>query len=295
MNQKILLLLNRNRLTNKEMFSFLKILYDLIYDFLQNLSGGGEEERPGELAVRSTPQSLLSTILSEFKDNIDLYEKVLNLPRKFIETEEMIKVNRLRLLEFSMIKKNIYSAYQNDKNNSDAQKLWFLIRIYKNMNKLKISAVHTNMLKFITDMESDTYKTNCETLKVTDKIANIKNKNIKFEELLVKRSLSINNNYKSVRPYRKNCEIKYLEIYDTIVSIINLDPYSDYSEFISKINGHTYYYNNITYIKKTRSENKKNNTERPGELIVTPEQVPDVTSALLPEPSSIADPGKKDS
>ena len=211
MNEKIIKLVNRDRLTNKEFFLFLKMLYDIAYDFFLSLNDGGE--RPGELDLKSDQKALLSEKLSIFKENIDLYETILNLPRKFVETEEMTTINRLRLLDFSTVKKKIYSTYENDKSNLDAQNLWYLIRIYKYMGRLKIVAIHTNMLKFVADMESDTYKASCTALNITDMITSIKNKNVKFEELLSKRSSNINKNYKSIYPCRKMSEEYYFIYY----------------------------------------------------------------------------------
>lgn len=291
MNEKIIKLVNRDRLTNKEFFLFLKMLYDIAYDFFLSLNDGGE--RPGELDLKSDQKALLSEKLSIFKENIDLYETILNLPRKFVETEEMTTINRLRLLDFSTVKKKIYSTYENDKSNLDAQNLWYLIRIYKYMGRLKIVAIHTNMLKFVADMESDTYKASCTALNITDMITSIKNKNVKFEELLSKRSSNINKNYKSIYPCRKMSEEYYLMIYDVISSIINLNTTDDYSDFISKINGHTYYYNNMSYIKKTRSKNKNNNEERPGDLTTNPKSETDEATAGLNYPVPASDPDKK--
>lgn len=268
MNEELTKLKNRSMLTNKEVFTFLKLFKEITAEFASKLGyeDGPESEKPDEIYVRSSPKSVLTTSLAKFDTSFKQLEQAMNIPRKFVETEEMDNLNKLRLIEFGMIKKIIYGVYSNNKQDLDAQSIWFLIRIYKNLSLLKVSAVNSNLVKFVADMETDTYKSSCETLKINNLIASLKEKNAKFEQLLIKRSTNININYKSVKPFRMACEKDYQNTFNIVSSIVQLDPISDFSLFIEKINGYTSYYNTITSIKKTRRRTKKENEETDPEV-----------------------------
>ena len=264
MNQELTNLKNLSVLTNREILAFMQLTYKVIDKFCQRLSDGGDpDENPDILFVKSSPKSILSTSISNFHSNLTNFESTVIVPRKYVETEEMTEVNKQRLLDFGTIRKIIYTAYHNNKSNLDAQNLWFLIRAYDKIRNLRATAIHSSLTKFVTEMESDKYKANCTALKITELITGLKDKNTKYEELLLKRSSILKINYKMVKVYRKDCNMSYTDAITTANSIIKLDPFSDYSEFTNELNGYADFYKNLITVKKTRSKTKNKKPDEP--------------------------------
>lgn len=265
MNAPLLKLVSRNFLTNSEYIDHAKIFRIIAEEYASKMADiENPDDNPDILNVRSSPKSSLLTSLAEYSANLAYLIKIIDLPRKFIETDEMRKVNQLRLLDFGLMKRTVIIYFKNDPANPDAQKLWHLIRVLKRLNRLKSPSIHTHLCKLVEELEGETYKSSCTALKLTDLVTKLKEKNQKYETLFLQRSILINENYKSVKPYRKICDEGYISLFNTIDILIKLDPNTDYSEFITKMNGNTYYFNNLIQNKKTRAKSKKEKEEAPG-------------------------------
>lgn len=259
------ILKNRKWLTCKEFNTFQNHYVNIISQFAEKLTeneGGGD--RPDEINITANPKSVLSTAIATCNKDIEKYEVRFNLSKKLVQTKELIEVNNMRLDEFGLIKKSVYSIYKLDKANKNAEMIWYRIRNFKNTRKLKLTAIHSDMTNFVTEMESDTYKEACKALNLTTLIQSLKKRNEKFTELSIIRSTIQNYNNGNIIPYRSICEANYEMLHNVVNSIITLDPYSDFSEFIVQSNGHINYYKNMIEIKKTKSKNR-NEKEEPSD------------------------------
>lgn len=197
---------------HEEIFTFMKMNIDVFSEFLK------EEDRP-EINLLSTDKDLIKTLTDDLISKTDTYSSTLEVPRKFIESNDLIETNKIRIRLLGDIKKLVRMQYDNTPSEA-AIILWNLIRIFKNMRSKNLNEVSGIITNLLTDLKSDIYKSHCTTLKLDSLITKLETENNKFIQLYSSRGYKKETTVINSVPSRKECHKSYQALIEYTNSLI---------------------------------------------------------------------------
>lgn len=246
-------------LTNSEFVTFLKTSTDYVTAFIEaNNNSGDDDDRP-VIEMLKSDLSNLTLLNNDLLDKFSVFRKVMEIPRKHIDSDEIILINSNRIKIVGDAKKVVKLAYDNTKSKGSGI-VWNIIRDYKNFRLKpmdKITGEITNMLEALDTEENIAY---CTEIKVSSLIAKLKEENEKFETLYNGRDVyDERNKKKSIIP-KKECIQSFYTMIEYINSTIIANRTDDYDDLVISLN--SVIEPNNTYVRN-KKKSKKEEDDRP--------------------------------
>lgn len=249
----IIHLVYADKFTNSQLVTLFKTVTDYATAFIN----ANTDDRP-VIEVQLFNAGGLSSFNNDLITKYNTYCKVLEIPRKHINSDAILVQNITRIKIVGDIKKVIKLVYDNTKSN-ESEIIWNLIRDYKNFRKKNLDQVTGEITKLLDVLNTDTNKNYCTALKVNDLLTKLKEENDKFETLYKGRGIDNKVNKKDSRPAKKDCVASFYAMVEYINGYIIANNISDYDDLVTKFNSIIEPYNKSVRSKK---KNKKDD-DRP--------------------------------
>lgn len=234
------------KFTNSELVTLFKTTTDYATAFIS----ANTDDRP-VIESQLFDASGLSSFNNDMITKYDTYCKILEIPRKHIDSDEILLQNIIRIKILGDAKKVVKLAYDNTK--SEGSKIiWNLIRDYKNLRKKKMYDVTGEITKLLNALDTDSNKSYCTAIKVDTIITKLKEENDKFENLYKGRGVYYKVNKKDSSTAKKDCIDSFYSMVEYINGYIVANRTSNYDDLVIKFNSIIEPYND-----SVRSKNKK--------------------------------------
>lgn len=239
---------------NSESITLYKTTSDYVTAFI---NANPDDDRP-VIEMQAFNASGLKPFNNDLINKYDNYRKILEIPRKYINTDEILALNESRIKYFGDCKKVIKLAYDNTKSKG-SEIIWNLIRDYKNFRIKKISDVTGEITQLLDALNTEKNIEYCSEVKVDTLLAKLKEINEKFETLYNERDIYEEKNKKKSLDAKKECISSFYKMVEYINSSIIASNTSDYDDLVTKLNSIIEPYN-----KMARSKRKtKKDDDRP--------------------------------
>lgn len=240
------------RFTNSELVTFIKTSSDYTTAFIN----ANTDDRP-VIEMQSFDASGLSSFNNDLINKYNTYRKVLEIPRKHINSDQILIQNTIRIKIVGDTKKVIKLAYDNTKSEG-SEIIWNLIRDYKNLRKKKMDDVTGEITKLLDALDTDTNKAYYTEIKVSNLIVKLKEANDKFETLYKDRDVYEVSNKKKSSISKKECIASFYTMVEYINSSIIATNTTNYDDLVVKLNSIIEPYNkNARSKKKTKKDDDR--------------------------------------
>lgn len=215
---------------NAVLHEFLKSTIEIYESFLND----GEGDHPVIESVNASKGNV-SNYVSDLKSNYEDLVATLNVPRKFIISQNIIDGNKTCIRLFGDIKRIINVQLNNTKSEASVI-LNNQIRIYKNLSKMSYEEAASNITVFLKKMNTIEFKPLCTELKINDLLTKLATENQKVETLILERGEEKEKTVYSASPARSKCKTSYYNLIEYTNSMIQYNGSENYDTLTLKLN-----------------------------------------------------------